>query len=114
MFARRGGSGAGSYQTGVMSRGPVTQAVTATGTLNPVVNVQVGSQISGQIQKLFADFNSPVTASQVLAQIDPAVYQANVAQAEGEVANARAGLDLARVECGADAVAGCETKFRAG
>ena len=66
------------YQTAAVTRGAITQAVTATGTLNPVVNVQVGSQISGNIQKLFVDFNSPVKAGQVVAQIDPAVFQASV------------------------------------
>jgi HlyD family secretion protein len=93
------GSGA-SYQTAVVVRGPITQAVTATGTLNPVQNVQVGSQVSGNIQKLFADFNSIVKAGQVIAQIDPVVFQANVNQAEGEVANARAALELAQLNEG--------------
>ena len=86
-----------TFQTATVSRGPITQAVTATGTLNPVQNVQVGSQVSGNIQKLFADFNSIVKAGQVIAQIDPVVFQANVNQAEGELANARAALDLARL-----------------
>lgn len=86
-----------SFQTVAATRGPVTQAVTATGTLNPVQNVQVGSQVSGNIQKLFADFNSTVKAGQVIAQIDPVVFQANVNQAEGDLANARAALDLARL-----------------
>ena len=94
---RRVGNGAAEYQTATVTRGPITQAVTATGTLNPVVNVQVGSQISGNIQKLFVDFNSPVKAGQVVAQIDPAVFQASVTQAEGDLANARAALELARV-----------------
>ena len=67
-----------------VTRGPITQAVTATGTLNPVVNVQVGSQVSGNISKLFADFNSQVKAGQVVAQIDPALFQATVTQAEGD------------------------------
>ncbi|HWM26712.1 MAG TPA: efflux RND transporter periplasmic adaptor subunit [Chthoniobacterales bacterium] len=86
-----------NFQTVAVARGPITQAVTATGTLNPVQNVQVGSQVSGNIQKLFADFNSIVKAGQVIAQIDPVVFQANVNQAEGELANAKAGLDLARL-----------------
>jgi hypothetical protein len=60
-------SGAANYQTASITRGPVTQAVTATGTLNPVVNVQVGSQVSGNIAKLFVDFNSQVKAGQVVA-----------------------------------------------
>ena len=89
--------GAATYQTATVTRGPVTQAVTATGTLNPVVNVQVGSQVSGNISKLFVDFNSQVKAGQVVAQIDPALFQATVTQAEGDVANAQAALELARV-----------------
>ena len=89
--------GAGGYQTATVTRGPITQLVTATGTLNPVVNVQVGSQVSGNIQKLFADFNSEVKAGQVVAQIDPMLFQAAVTQAEGDVANAQAALELAKV-----------------
>lgn len=95
---RQCGSGSGqSFQTVAVTRGPITQAVTATGTLNPVQNVQVGSQVSGNIQKLFADFNSIVKAGQVIAQIDPVVFQANVNQAEGELENTRAALELARL-----------------
>src|SRR5213082_2587920 len=90
-------AGAANYQTAMIMRGPVTQAVTATGTLNPVINVQVGSQVSGNIAKLSADFNSQVKAGQVVAQIDPALFQATVTQAEGDLANARATLELARV-----------------
>src|SRR5438045_4224441 len=86
-----------AFQTVAVTRGPITQAVTATGTLNPVQNVQDGSQVSGNIQKLFADFNSSVKAGQVIAQIDPVVFQASVNQAEGDVANARAALELAQL-----------------
>ena len=89
--------GAANYQTAMITRGPITQAVTATGTLNPVVNVQVGSQVSGNIAKLFVDFNSQVKAGQVVAQIDPALFQATVTQAEGDLANAQAALELAKV-----------------
>src|SRR5690242_15306163 len=89
--------GAATYQTANITRGPITQAVTATGTLNPVLNVQVGSQVSGNIQKLFADFNSQVKAGQVVAQIDPAIFQATVTQAEGDLATAQAALELAKV-----------------
>jgi len=89
--------GAGNYQVATVTRGPITQAVTATGTLNPVVNVQVGSQVSGNVSKLFADFNSQVKAGQVVAQIDPALFQATVTQAEGDLANAQAALELAKV-----------------
>ena len=92
----RSGSAA-NYQTATITRGPITQAVTATGTLNPVVNVQVGSQVSGNIAKLFADFNSEVKAGQVVAQIDPVLFQATVTQTEGDRANAQAALELARI-----------------
>src|ERR1700751_2535411 len=89
--------GVANYQTATVSRGPITQLVTATGTLNPVVNVQVGSQVSGNIAKLFADFNSQVKAGQVVAQIDPMLFQAAVTQAEGDLASAQAALELAKV-----------------
>src|SRR5947208_5256712 len=89
--------GAANYQTATVTRGTITHAVTATGTLNPVVNVQVGSQVSGNIAKLFADFNSQVKAGQIVAQIDPALFQATVTQAEGDLASAQAGLELAKV-----------------
>src|SRR5207302_6969599 len=96
-FSRFGRSNAAQFQTATVTRGPITQTVTATGTLNPVVNVQVGSQVSGNIQKLFADFNSKVKAGDVVAQIDPVLFQATVTQAEGDLANAEAALELAKV-----------------
>ena len=92
----RSGSGQ-NFQTVAVTRGPITQAVTATGTLNPVVNVQVGSQVSGNIQKLFADFNSKVKAGDVVAQIDPVLFQAAVTQTEGDLASAQAALELAKL-----------------
>ena len=89
--------GSSSYQTATVTKGAITQVVTATGTLNPVTNVQVGSQVSGNIQKLFADFNSEVKAGQTVAQIDPMLFQAAVTQAEGDLASAQAALELAKV-----------------
>ena len=86
------------FQTAKVTRGDVTQSVTATGTLNPMTNVTVGSQISGIIQKLYADWNSPVKAGQVVAQLDAATYKAAVAQAEGDLANAKANLELAGIQ----------------
>lgn len=88
------------YQLTPLQRGDITQAVTATGALNPVVKIQVGSQISGNIQKLFADFNSEVKKGQVIAQLDPATYQANVHQAEGELSSAQSTLKLAELNAG--------------
>ncbi len=85
------------YLSATPVRGDVTQTVTATGQLNAVLNVQVGSQISGNIQKLFADFNSEVKSGQIVAQLDPATYQAAVHQAEGELSFAKAALELAQL-----------------
>src|SRR5438105_3173343 len=85
------------YQTATVARGDITQTATANGTLNPVVNIQVGSQISGNILKLYADFNSLVKSNQVVAQLDSATFQASVHQAEGDLANAKAGLELAQI-----------------
>src|SRR5437667_1168652 len=90
-------AGTANYQTATVTRGGITQAVTATGTLNPVVTVQVGSQVSGNIAKLFADYNSQVKAGQVVTQIDPAIFQATVTQAVGDLASAKAALELAKV-----------------
>ncbi len=77
--------------------GTLTQVVTATGTLNPETNVTVGCQISGVITKLFVDWNSPVKNGQIVAQIDPSSYKADLDSAEGNLANAQAGLELAQV-----------------
>ncbi len=85
------------YQSVGVVRGDIIQAVTATGTLNPVLNVQVGSQISGNIQKLYADFNSKVKAGQLIAQLDAASYKARVEQTTADVANAKAALQLAQI-----------------
>ncbi|EEF59889.1 efflux RND transporter periplasmic adaptor subunit [Pedosphaera parvula] len=86
------------FRTAQVTKGDLIQAVTATGQLNPVTNVQVGSQISGIIDKLYADFNTTVTNGQLIAQIDPATYKAALMQSQGDLANAKATLELAQVE----------------
>jgi HlyD family secretion protein len=83
-----------NFNSATVTRGGLTQAVTATGTLNPVVNVTVGSQVSGRISKLYADFNSPATKGEVLAELDPATYQATVEAASADLSNAKANLEL--------------------
>jgi HlyD family secretion protein len=85
------------YQTHLVTRGDITQAVTATGQLNPVLNVTVGSQISGNIMKLYADYNSLVKENEVVAELDPAPYTAALHQAEANVAYAKAALELAQL-----------------
>jgi HlyD family secretion protein len=71
-----------SYDTVTVERGQVQASVTATGTLNAVVDVQVGSQVSGNIKTLYADFNTKVKKGQVVAEIDPQVFQTQVDQAQ--------------------------------
>src|SRR5438445_8749095 len=78
VLARCGKSSPSAFQTATVTRGPVTQAVTATGTLNLVVSVHVGSQVSGNIQELIADFNFHVTAGQTVAQTNPAISQSSL------------------------------------
>lgn len=81
---------AARFETATVDRGPIRARVTATGTVNPVVQVQVGSQVSGAIQKLGADFNSVVEPGQMIAQIDPRPFRAAVEQAEANLLAARA------------------------
>ncbi|KAF0167044.1 MAG: HlyD family secretion protein [Rhodocyclaceae bacterium] len=81
-----------------LESGPLTAAVSATGTLNPVVSVQVGSQVSGQIKEILVDFNSPVKSGQLIAQLDPETYQHRVRQAEADVDAARAGQGVQQAE----------------
>jgi HlyD family secretion protein len=85
------------YKTLPVERGPITAIVTATGTINPVVSVQVGSQISGKVAQLFADFNSKVIKGQVLAQIDQKPFKARLSQARAAVKSARGNLSRANV-----------------
>ena len=87
-----------SYNATAVARGELTKLVTATGTLNPMVNVTVGSQVSGRISKLNVDFNSAVTKGEILAEIDPATYQAAVEQSTADLANAKANLELQQVQ----------------
>ncbi len=87
---------AGHYKTLPIERGPITSLVTATGAVNPVISVQVGSQVSGKIAKIYADFNSIVREGQVLASIDQKPYQAKVSQAKAALKSAKATLAKAR------------------
>jgi HlyD family secretion protein len=97
-YFERGNSDTPQYQTTTVARGDLMQAVTAAGTLNPVLNVTVGCQVSGRISKLNVDFNSPVTNGQLIAEIDPRTYLAQVDQASADLANARANLELQQAQ----------------
>jgi HlyD family secretion protein len=87
-----GGSAGTQYVTTAASRGDIVQAVTATGTVNPVVTVQVGSYVSGPITQMLCDFNTQVKKGQLCAKIDPRTYQNTLDQAQANLANARAQL----------------------
>jgi HlyD family secretion protein len=80
------------YITLPVDRGAIVHAVTATGTVNPVTVVQVGTYVSGPITSIYADFNTPVKAGQLLAKIDPRPFAAQVALSRAALANARAQL----------------------
>jgi HlyD family secretion protein len=86
------------YKLAKVESGPLTAAVSATGTLNPVVSVQVGSQVSGQIKEILVDFNSPVKSGQLIARLDPETYQHRVRQAEADVDAARAAQGVQQAE----------------
>src|SRR5947208_16671179 len=87
---------AAEYMTAKVERGNLRNTVTATGTLQAVTTVQVGSQASGTISALYADFNSKVRKGQVVAQLDPAVPKAQVEQARANLENAKASVAQAR------------------
>jgi HlyD family secretion protein len=98
MYFKNDHTAAPQYQTVPVTRADLTQVVTANGALNPVLNVQVGSQVSGNIAKLFADYNSLVKSNQVVAQLDTAIFVSAVHQAEGDLANSKATLELQQAE----------------
>jgi HlyD family secretion protein len=106
-WSSRGGDGELRYRVAKVERGPISAVVLASGTLNAVTTVQVGSQISGQIKEIHADFNTPVKRGQVIARIDPSTYELRVNQtradldaAESAVAVARSGLAAQQAELG--------------
>ena len=85
------------YVTEIITRGDIKSTVSATGTVNAVTTVQVGTQVSGTILKLFVDYNSPVKKGQLLAQIDPAMFEAQAGQARANLLSAKASLEKSQV-----------------
>ena len=86
------------FKTETIARGDVVQTITANGTLNPVVVINVGTQISGTIQKLHVNFNDQVTAGQILAELDPSLLSATLKQSQANLASVEANLRLARTK----------------
>ena len=104
-LASQSGGNAPKYRLGRVERGPLTAAVSSSGTLAAVITVQVGSQVSGQIKELRADFNSIVKKNQVIARLDPELFEAKVTQARADVdtasatvLNQQAAVERARAE----------------
>jgi HlyD family secretion protein len=90
----RPGSNGPRYEYAAVTRGDIQEHVTASGSLSALVSVDVGSQVSGKITHLYVDFNSPVRKGQLVAEIDPTVYEAQLQQAQGDLASARADVTL--------------------
>ena len=86
-----------SYKTAKIERGALVSTVAATGNLSAVTTVQVGTQVSGTIQKLYVDYNSRVKKGQAIAEIDPSLFNASVEQSQGNFLNADANLQKAKV-----------------
>jgi HlyD family secretion protein len=84
------------YRTVAVDTGNITQTVTATGTINPVALINVGSQVSGTVVELKADFNDHVKKGQVLLKLDPTIFNAQIRQVEASVASAQASMRLAQ------------------
>ncbi len=89
--------GAAPYRTAPVERGNLTASVSATGTVNAVTSVLIGSQVSGTIASLHADFNSVVKLGQVIARLDPELFETQVAQAKANLLQAEAEVEKARV-----------------
>lgn len=87
-----------AYTLAQVQRGDIRSQVTASGTLDPVVQVEVGSQVSGRVKELHADFNAEVTRGQLIALIDPELFESDVAQARARLAAARAALARAQAQ----------------
>lgn len=90
--------GGATYRAEVVDRGTIVTTVTATGTVNPVTTVQVGTYVSGRIIAIDVDFNSPVRRNQRVAKIDPAPFEVKVRKAQASLANARAKLEKDQVD----------------
>ncbi len=95
-YHSRSQDGEVKYRLAKIERGSMASVVVASGTLNAVTTVQVGSQISGQVKEIFADFNTPVKKGQVIARIDPATYELRVNQTRADVDSAQSAVAVAR------------------
>lgn len=91
-FVLKSDNGEPKYRTEPASRGDIVEAVTASGTLNAVTTILVGTQVSGTVKEIYVDFNSPVKTGQLIARIDPATFEAQLEQAKANLLMAKANL----------------------
>ncbi len=106
-FLLREDTGKSKYETRAVDRGDIIEKIAATGTINPVITVKVGSQVSGRIEKIFADFNSRVEKGQLIAQLETDIYQSRVAQNDANYKLAQAQRQEAKI-----ALADAESSLR--
>lgn len=97
-LAQQNSSAQATYRTAVVDTGDITQSVAANGTLNPVTLVSVGTQISGTVIRLHADYNSKVKAGDLLAELDPALVESNIANLQASIRAARSNAELAKIK----------------
>ena len=95
-WSQRGASQAVSYRSAAIERGTVQATVSASGAVNPVTQVSVGTQVSGQVRDIYVDFNSEVKAGQLIAEIDPKTFEYRVRSAEADLDAARAAVAIAQ------------------
>ncbi len=92
----RGGDAPQQYGTAQVTRQTITRSISATGTIEPVTTVQVGTQVSGTISELYADYNSQVKKGEIIARLDPSQFDAQLAQANGTYLSAQAAVQAAQ------------------
>jgi len=95
-FALKGRHNGPKFKTDLITKGDITETITASGTVDPVTSISVGAQDSGTIKKLYVDFNSHVKKGQLLALIDPSLFEAQVIQAQANLNNTKANLNNTR------------------
>lgn len=88
----------GSYITHKLAKGDIVEKITASGTINPISTINIGTQVSGTISEIYVDYNSKVTKNQLLAQIDPALFEATVGQKRAALSVAKAEVQVAENE----------------
>ena len=94
-WMQRSTQSAVQYRTAGIEKGPLQASVSASGTVNPVTQVSVGTQVSGQVRAVYVDFNTEVKAGQLIAEIDPQTFEYRVSSAQADVDAVRAAVQIA-------------------